>query len=278
MYTSSLNKTLIYALVLLGMSLLLTTYIAVAGNKTDPSTAGSAKVEVDAKNKVMVIKIEGAISRRILGKLAKAIARVNSDATPFGLVVLLNSKGGDGGAAIKMGQLIRDAQGHTFVVGECSSACTFVLAGGVVRGALPGTVGVHQGRLTKSNAAAKILKEVTVDGDPKLEKILQQFETQAKGYLQDMGIHSDFFVFMQEIDSDAIHWMNKQELERFHVTGFEPNYLGTIAAAYKEAGGPWPTSHQQVIERTEKAVEGCVSNGMIQEEFSRCYQSYLTHS
>jgi hypothetical protein len=77
---------------------------------------------------------------------------------------------------MQIGRLLRKANAHVFVTGQCASACVFVLAAGVVRGAPAYTVGIHRGRITMSDANAKVIKEVDVNEDPAAKKILLDFE------------------------------------------------------------------------------------------------------
>ena len=129
------------------------------GRQVEAQAARQTSPDAVAPNqgKVMVIGINGLISKNALEKVRQSIGQVSGDPIPAGLIVLLDSAGGDGVAAMQIGRLLRKANAHVFVTGECASACIFVLASGVVRVAPSYSVGIHRGRVTMSDANAKNL-------------------------------------------------------------------------------------------------------------------------
>jgi ATP-dependent protease ClpP protease subunit len=156
---------------------------------------------IDAKQ-IQVILIKGPISRTLFSNMRQLLnqLKVMAEEAPAGeefipgkLIVLLDSRGGDGMAAMDIGRILRQANAHVFVTGECSSACVFLLASGVVRGAPTFTVGIHQARITMSSDAGVIKREVNIQDDPKAKALLEQFEKDAKVYLAEMGLPAVFF-------------------------------------------------------------------------------------
>jgi hypothetical protein len=108
-----------------------------------------------------VIRISGPISTQALSKLNTDLTGFrNLDPVPAGLIVLLNSPGGDGDVAMQMGRLLRKHQAHIFVTHQCDSACAILLMGGVIRAALPETIGIHAGRLTVMAKDGHVIREV----------------------------------------------------------------------------------------------------------------------
>ena len=134
------------------------------------------------KNNTVVVSISGQISKNVLAKIKKSIAGVTGDPLPAGLIVLLDSPGGDGMAAMEIGRLLRASNAHVFVTGQCASACIFVLAAGVVRGAASLSVGIHRGRITMSDADAKILSDVDVSKNADAQNTLRSIFLMEKNY------------------------------------------------------------------------------------------------
>ena len=104
------------------------------------------------------MEINGPISAALAPKIRAALDAIEPDRFPAGAIVLLNSQGGDGLAAIEIGRIVRAVRAHVFVRGRCASACTYVLAGGVVRGvARDHAVGIHSPRLTTDEYVRRTL-------------------------------------------------------------------------------------------------------------------------
>ena len=131
--------------------------------------------------KSVVVRLKGSISGKTLEAVRQALPRVRGDSLPAGLIVLLDSMGGDGVAAMNIGRLLRAGKAHVFVTGQCASACIFVLAAGVIRGAPAYTVGIHRGRLTATDPKTGGTREIDVAKDANAARTLERFETMAAG-------------------------------------------------------------------------------------------------
>lgn len=107
-------------------------------------------VAATAQSQVVGVTIAGTLNNRQVDQLRAAIGKMRGEALPTGLIIILDSSGGDGRAAIAMGRMARENNAHIFVKGTCRSACVFLLAGGVYRDARAFAIGIHRGRITRT--------------------------------------------------------------------------------------------------------------------------------
>lgn len=224
---------------------------------------------------IKIIQIKGAISRKLLANLKSSITSSADDPIPAGLIVMLDSRGGDGMAAIEIGRLLRKANAHVFVNGECSSACILVLAGGVVRGAPTFSIGIHQARITLSTDAGVIKKEVSVNEDPQAKFLLEKFDASAKTYFSDMEIPPDLFIAMQSHPSKRIYRLSSHEITAYGLNGIEPNYLIERTQMYAQRTGRWPKDPDELMRRTAKVSTECMRFDSNPVDFTKCYRKVL---
>jgi hypothetical protein len=227
------------------------------------------------QGKVMVIGLKGQISKNALEKVKQSIGQVSGDPIPAGLIVLLDSPGGDGVAAMQIGRLLRKANAHVFVTGQCASACIFVLASGVVRVAPSYSVGIHRGRVTMSDANAKIIKEVDVNDNPAAKAALQYFERQAPLYFAEMGMSPDLFPFMQDHQMKGVYRLSSAEITKTLLSGFEKAYLEQRVGFYQIQTGPYKMDESEFKSRTMKVASRCSGFEKHHTEFIKCYQETL---
>lgn len=149
----------------------------------------------------------------------------NADPFPAGLIVLLDSPGGDGQVAMQIGRLLRQHEAHIFVVRRCDSACVFVLMGGVVRAANPGSLGVHTGRLTMMTHEGKVIREIDASQNLNHAYALVRFNTEVRQYLQEMGIQHGILDVMLAQPATRLYKLSASDLNRYQVNGIDPNYL-----------------------------------------------------
>lgn len=224
---------------------------------------------------IKVVQITGSISRTLLAKIKQQPLASDLDPIPAGVIVMLDSKGGDGMAAIEIGRLLRVAKAHVFVTGECSSACIFVLSGGVVRGAPTFSVGIHQARITLSNNSGVISKEVDSNSNPIAKSLLEQYERDATRYFADMGIPADLFIAMQSYPAKRLHRLSSQEITLYGLNGIEDAYLMQRSQFYEEQPGRWPKDKDEFLRRTMKVSTECVSFDKNPVDFVKCYRRTL---
>ena len=223
------------------------------------------------EKQIVVIDIQGQISKKVLQRVRQLINNVRGDPIPAGLIVLLDSPGGDGLAAMEIGRLLRSADAHIFVTGQCASACIFLLASGVVRSAVAYSVGIHRGRITISDADAKITREVDVEQNPKAKAALLGFESQAMKYFQQMGMSEDLFPLMQAHGLKGVYRMSGAEISKMGLVGFEKSYLDRRASFYESLRGPHKMSADEYMRRTMRVGSRCGHFDKKHQEFIRCY-------
>lgn len=147
-------------------------------------------------------------------------------------LILLNSPGGSIPAALEMGHLLRKFLFRTVVDGgaSCSSACVFLLAGGVSRHVfLDGKIGLHRprfdyqeyGGLSKNQASAAYekIKKDCID------------------YMREMGISDQVFFDMLKIASQNINFVDRDYGERTGLVGTDPAWEEWVRAqSFKSQG------------------------------------------
>ncbi len=228
------------------------------------------------EGRVVVMAIRGQISKKALETIKAGITSVGGgDPIPAGFIVLLDSPGGDGIAGIQIGQILRANRAHVFVTGQCASACIFVLAGGVVRVAPAYTVGIHRGRITKSDANAKVLEEVDMSANPQAKEMLERFEKSASAYFAQMGMSPELFNVMQTHQHKGVYRLNYEEINSFGLNGFDPRYLESRAAFYSQQKGPYLMDKEELSRRTLKVASRCSEYDQKHTAFINCYKQTL---
>ncbi len=227
-------------------------------------------------DRVVVTSLKGLISKNALERLKQSITQVRGDPIPAGLIILLDSQGGDGVAAMQIGRLLRASNAHIFVTGQCSSACIFVLAGGVVRVAPSYSVGIHRGRITLSDANAKVIQELDANESAAAKSALQAFERQAPLYLSDMGISAALFPLMQSHQMKGVYRLSASEMAKTGLVGFDKVYLQSRAGLYEKA--PYQIDADELERRTMRVASRCSGFEKQRLEFVRCYTETLRDS
>lgn len=239
--------------------------------------AESSKEVVAATTEIepRVLLLEGAISRNMVRVVNSAVREANSEDSPTGLIVLLNSLGGDGLAAMKIGETLRKAKAHIFVTGQCASACVFVLAAGVVRGADAYTVGLHRGRVTVSRPDGSVKKELSGDQDAEIRAFLREFEGNATDYLSRMGMSPELFKTMQRFERHTVYRLNRSEMRRFGLVGVNPSYLAARTQHAPLGLTERQLSDSEFIRRVGRTSSRCGIYEKEASEFVKCYQENL---
>lgn len=239
---------------------------------TEAGKGGDAQA---SEQQIRIVQIRGSISRKLLANIKKDVAPSESDPVPAGLIVFLDSKGGDGMAAIEIGKILRKANAHVFVNGECSSACILVLAGGVVRGAPTFSVGIHQARVTLSSDSGVIKKEVDAQEDPIAKSLLEKFNSSAKAYFDEMEIPPTLFIAMQSHATKRVYRLSSPEITAYGLNGIESDYLKERAQMYAQKPGRWPKEPDELSRRTMKVATECMGYEANPVDFTKCYRRVL---
>ena len=241
--------------------------------QSDPSKIQS--ITQQTAGQIVVLGINGNISRKLVDSVRLAVDQVKGDPIPAGLIVLLDSSGGDGLAAMKIGRILRAAHAHIFVTGQCASACILVLSSGVVRSAPAYSVGIHRGRITISDSNAKILQEVDVNTNPSAKKILEKFEQEVPVYFADMGMPPDLFLAMQSHQYKGVYRLSSEENIFYGLTGFDSAYLAERAALFEEMTGAYHMDKNELHRRTLKVASHCAEFDKRYTAFIDCYKKVL---
>lgn len=228
-----------------------------------------------ATTSVVVMTISGRISKKTLETVRANAPKPKGDPIPAGLIVLLDSSGGDGMVAMEIGRMLRAAKAHIFVTGQCSSACMFILASGVVRGAPAYTVGIHRGRITVTDNEGKILKEVNASQNPKAAAALMKFERDAEGYFAEMGMSPQLFVAMQAHTQKGVYRLSHSQIEQYRLVGFEIRYFNERVRFFEAQTGVYKMNGTELRRRTAKVASRCGEFQADRKAFVSCYSEVL---
>lgn len=234
--------------------------------------AAPSSAPLPAPHGVRVVDIKGPIQRQLLDKLRGALANVDPARFPAGALVLLDSPGGDGLVALEAGRLLRAAKAQVFVQHRCESACVFVLAGGVLRGApADAVIRIHQPRLT---VFVKGIGMVDLDpaSNPKALLALETANRRTREYLHEMGMPDDLFGAMMAAPSREPRLLNASELAGFGLAGFDPAYRETRAA---EGAKVYGITAEEFVKRSLRVAGLCVAGSTLPDEIVRCYRRVL---
>jgi len=217
--------------------------VAVAANAADQADA--------APGGLRVVQVQGVIHAKLVDAMRKALAPVDPNRWPAGVLILIDSPGGDGLAAIEVGRMLRQARAHVFVTGRCASACVFVFAGGAVRAAPEESIGIHSPRMTRW---VRDVGPVAVDpADLRAAALLDAANRRVREYLKEMGVPDVFFEAMTQVPSDTMRYLTRTELAGFGLISAEPQ-------------------GQAALEAQDECEPGTVSP----QAFARCYRGKST--
>lgn len=237
---------------------------------------GSGPEAISATSQPLVLHIDGSITENTLFEISQKLAGwSNEDSIPGGLLVLLNSPGGNGEAGMQIGRILRQKKAHTFVTGRCDSACLFVLAGGVARAARPGTVGVHAGRLTITDPNGKILKEIDASQSLTNSFKLTSFNSDIRKYFAEMGVAHDLLDISLAHRTRHTYRLSDNEMKRYRVVGFDNEYLRERAQFFENLPGPTRVNRIELYNRTLSVPQLCQRSILSNDAFINCYKSVL---
>jgi ATP-dependent protease ClpP protease subunit len=220
---------------------------------------------------VRVIEVKGSIRPDLVPQLRSALETADPERYPAGAVLFLDSPGGDGLAAIEAGRLIRTARAHVFVRGRCSSACVFLLAAGVVRGAADLSVGIHRPRLTTFVKGIGVV-DINPNSNPNAAKALEISDRRSEEYLREMGLPDTLFKAMLATPSDQVRKLTSAELAEFGLTGVDPGYAEMRAPG---AAARYGIARDAFSLRAPHVQQKCVTDGVVAQDFVRCYSRVL---
>jgi hypothetical protein len=130
---------------------------------------------------------------------------------------------------MQIGRLAREHKAHVFVRGRCSSACVFVLAGGVVRNAPDGAIGIHRGTLMRTRPG-----EASAPVDPSApgaKTVLELAERETDAYFEEMGMPPELWQAMKAIPNNRLRRLSREEATQLGLIGVDPQYARERVAA-----------------------------------------------
>ena len=241
-----------------------------------PENEQDAIPVINRQSQTMVIAIQGKISKNLLATLNKGLQKLPlEDKFPPSLMVLLDSNGGDGEAAIEIGKLLRKYNAHVFVTNRCGSACVFVYAGGVFRASLPSSIGIHQPRVTLSDNGARIIKELDASRNETAQNMLNSFDSKADEYFNRMGMAPGFYERIQSQKTKELHWLDEKELEKYKINGFSEEYLNSLTRNIS-VRMTHPLERDKVLANSLNVLKECSYWKNEPSNFMRCYVNTIT--
>lgn len=221
---------------------------------------------------IRIVELRGLINQGAVSTLRGVFESVDPARLPAGAIVLLDSPGGDGLAAIEIGRMVHTAKAHVFVRGRCDSACVYILAGGVVRGvARDHAVGIHSPRLTTFVKGIGVV-DINSASNPNAAAALEAGNRRSRDYFREMGLPEALFAAMAATPADKMRRLDLAELPDLGLTGFDPAYLAGHAPA---AARVYRISEQEYERRTLGVPGKCLAEKVTPNEFVACYRRVL---
>jgi ATP-dependent protease ClpP protease subunit len=243
------------------------TFAAAVAFAQDTTTA----VKPVAGPRVVGIGFRGSIKPSDVDRLRQAIALAGEERIPARLIVFFDSGGGDGLAAMQIGRMLRYAKAHVFVTKRCASACIFAYVGGVYRDALPGTLGIHRGRVTATVEQGRVV-DVDPGASPVAKMFLSDAEAQMQDHLLEMGMPTPLFDAMQAVSAKSMRWLTTDEAAELGLTGFDPEYLAERA---KEMQTRYGIPEGEYVRRSRTVLSHCADLAGQHAAFIACYRKQL---
>ena len=227
---------------------------------------------VPAPSPVRVIEIDGPIMPSLVGKIRAALEPIDSERFPAGAIVLLDSPGGDGLAAMEVGRIVRAAKAHVLVRVRCASACVYILAGGVVRGvARDRAIAIHKPRLTTFVKGIGVV-DINSASNPKAAQALEAGDRRSREYFKEMGMPDSLYPAMMAAPSDQARYLELAELPALGLAGVDPAYRAARAAA---AAAHYRISEDEFVHRTNEVAQKCLVDKLSGRDLVRCYSRLL---
>jgi hypothetical protein len=234
-----------------------------------PAFAQEHPAEV-RRGRVVTIELKGAITKATVETARRAFENVGADSFPAGLVILIDSPGGDGFAAMTLGRMARARKAHIFVRGRCASACTLLLAGGVVRSAADGALGIHHGTITVTRPGGT-RAGVDAPREERARAALDFADRQTELYLAEMGMPPALYQSMMVVPNSAMRWLKRSEAIELGLIGVDAQYAAFRANAGEALRGVVPA---ELVARTLSVQERCLAT-VASEPFVACYGHVL---
>ena len=187
-------------------------------------------------------------SREIVNYFAQPECRTSAGA--LHRLVRLQSPGGDINAAMRIGEMIRQAEVTTVVPlnSICASACVLLHVAGVKR-MVVGRIGLHRTYST-------VLTKTEVDA----KRIREMLDTSVREYLKRMNVPEALLTSMNSTPPENVRWIDhsdEQQLRDLFLSGEDPVYADLRDSRSAEG---WGISKQEYYRRSARASALCTLN------------------
>jgi len=225
---------------------------------------------------VYVLQLNGTISDRVYNDLNARLVTLESELEQSHLIVLLNSPGGDGNAALSIGTIFRSLGAHVFVDGRCDSACVFLLAGGAIRGAPGHSVGLHRARIFVEGQSYLNTDSAASAREAHYSSVLAEFEERAASYLSAMGMASKVHETMLRYERRSVYRLALEQLSEYRLIGGASLALRALSERVVVPNGSVSLTDEAILERIRSASLRCIQYSRIAAEFVECYNRQLS--
>ncbi len=176
--------------------------------------------------------------RVVAAEMEKTVARSKD--------VRLSSDGGDVFAAIEIGRLIRAGSMSTtvHVDDRCVSACVFAYAGGVLRLAADGRLGIHRPYNTDTGLSS------LGEADQRFKKL----DALVHAYFKEMNVSDRLADEMLRIEPQDVKFLTYVDATRYGLWGRDPSYADLIASNLATKYG---LSKQEYFKRNKRVELEC---------------------
>lgn len=213
------------------------------------------------------IEIHGEITAADVAKIRPLIQTLrNKIPTYYPVPVFLNSPGGNVMAAMEIGRIIRGGLGLTVVnsKAECSSACIFLLASGVVRVVVgEGRLGLHRPRFDQKLFAGLS----AADAQGLYARLVQK----CRGFFSDMGMSDRLLEDMLRIGSHDVLYEDRLYAEEVLLAGDDPGFREWARAKEIEHSG------ERRVQASDRFLD-CLNAGNAKKVCNAQYLQYLEES
>lgn len=220
---------------------------------------------------IKIITISGSIDETLYQRFLKLNLSNDFSAIPAGLIVFLDSPGGDVDIAIKMGKILRNFNAQIFVTKKCASACVLIFASGVVRDAPELSLGIH--RFSINSYDVKLKKNIPVYLSKASSDYSLIIYKRINSYLKEMNIDTSLLKKMEETDPNNISWLSRLDAKRYNLIGYDDNYIYSKVESLQLFENISSSSYKIIINQISN---NCVLNSkFIQNQFINCYKKLL---
>ncbi|KRH78835.1 hypothetical protein FERRO_18330 [Ferrovum sp. JA12] len=217
---------------------------------------------------VKTLTIKGTIDEKMYKKLLLLDLNNTLSTYPAGLIVLINSPGGDVYSAMKIGKLLRSKNAQVFVTNRCDSACILVFAGGVIRDAQELSLGIHRFTININNNKKELAANLSVLSSH--YSIITA--NKIKNYLDIMGVNKSLFYEMEKTPSESIDKLSRERAKKFNLIGYDPHYITSKSTSIKNQKN---INVEHYLFKLNFIASECINSKVTNNTFLRCYSTLL---